>query len=198
MLVGVIYRPPDRPVSNFNNHLKSLPDIIGTDTPCYLLGDMNINLLNHSAHKETSDYLDIIYSNSFVPLITRPTRVTDHSATLIDHIMTNNFKPSLSLYQGILLTDVSDHYPIFHIVKFNDTTSNENEFILKRNMSAKNFELFHQLISRTNWSDTLNKTECQSSFSAFHNEIKEIYNKSFPLTKIKIGYKTDYHGLLRH
>ena len=33
----------------------------------------------------------ILYANNMFPLLVKPTRVTDKSATLIDHIMTNNF-----------------------------------------------------------------------------------------------------------
>ena len=71
--------------------------------PCYLLGDVNICLLNHSTHSETGSYLDTLYSSAFVPVINRPTRVTDHSASLIDHIFTNNLSPDIVKFQGILV-----------------------------------------------------------------------------------------------
>ena len=63
-------------------------------------------------------------SNGFLPLITRPTRVTPTSARLIDNIFTNNIAVVSHCMQGLLVTDVSDHYPIFHINK---------EFVLKEN-----------------------------------------------------------------
>ena len=49
------------------------------------------------------------------PLTTRPTRVTANSATLIDNIFTNNTCNMGSLLQGVFVTDITDHYPIFHI-----------------------------------------------------------------------------------
>ena len=58
---------------------------------CYLMGDYNIDLLNIESHGPTSDYNDTMYSNGFIPLITRPTRITNSSATLIDNIFTNQF-----------------------------------------------------------------------------------------------------------
>ena len=82
----------------------------------YLMGDYNIDLLKIESHGPTSDYNDTMSSNCFIPLITRPTRITNSSATLIDNIFTNQFSSQQSL-QGILLTDISDHYPVFYIAK---------------------------------------------------------------------------------
>ena len=41
-------------------------------------------------------------------MITKPTRITDFSARLIDHIYTN--KKNLNCKSGILVTDVFDHF----------------------------------------------------------------------------------------
>ena len=46
------------------------------------MGDYNVNLLN--LHRETTDFVDILHSNSFVYLINRPTRINGNSATLIE------------------------------------------------------------------------------------------------------------------
>ena len=55
----------------------------------YIIGDVNINFLRYNEHANTEDYLNMLYSNNFLPLITKSTRLTDHSSTLIDHIYTN-------------------------------------------------------------------------------------------------------------
>ncbi|CAH3175603.1 unnamed protein product, partial [Porites lobata] len=51
---------------------------------CFLMGDFNINLINYQNHHLTGQFLDGMYSNMFFPLITRPSRITSHTATLID------------------------------------------------------------------------------------------------------------------
>ena len=56
------------------------------------LSDLNINLIHHANYNYTSDHLGIMYSNGFIPVIDRSTRVTNHSATLIDHIFTNCYE----------------------------------------------------------------------------------------------------------
>ena len=64
-------------------------------------------------HSLTAAFNDTIYSYGLIPLITRPTRVTETSATLIDNIFTNkSISCGKSMY-GILVSDISDHYPVF-------------------------------------------------------------------------------------
>ena len=116
IIIGVIYRMPDSSVEVFN---KRINDIMSTiqweNNTSYLLGDLNIDFLKSDEHKPTSDFLDTIYSHNLFPLITKPTRVTSDSATLIDHILTNNFDAFSSHFQGILCSSFSDYYAVFHV-----------------------------------------------------------------------------------
>ena len=57
-----------------------------------MMGDYNINIMNYETHSLTGEFVDVMSSNSFMPLITRPTRVIATSATLIDNIFTNYFE----------------------------------------------------------------------------------------------------------
>ena len=52
-------------------------------------------------------------SNSLYPLISKPTRITNSSATLIDNIFTNNLE--YNMVSGIFYVDLSDHLPVFQI-----------------------------------------------------------------------------------
>ncbi|KAK2144970.1 hypothetical protein LSH36_715g01051 [Paralvinella palmiformis] len=51
-------------------------------------------------------------ANSFLPCISKLTRITDYSQTLIDNIYTNNIQQDTVIKSGILLEDSSDHLPI--------------------------------------------------------------------------------------
>ena len=116
IIVGAIYRPPDTDLNVFNAMYDNHVDILkGRSCPCYIVGDYNINLLKYDEHRQTGQFLDSMFANSFVPLINRPTRITQNSATLIDNIFSNNYNINDKLHQGILTTDISDHYLIFHI-----------------------------------------------------------------------------------
>ena len=50
----------------------------------FLLGDFIINCLNYNCYQPTNDFSDSLASNSFIPYILHPTRITSHSKTLID------------------------------------------------------------------------------------------------------------------
>ena len=49
---------------------------------CYLMGDFNIDLLKSESCKYASQFTEQFFTCSFVPLITKPTRITSHTATL--------------------------------------------------------------------------------------------------------------------
>jgi hypothetical protein len=61
-----------------------------------MMGDFNIDLLKYNSHEKTNNYVDNLFSNGFLPIITKPTRVTTSSATLIYHICTNNLNQMLT------------------------------------------------------------------------------------------------------
>ena len=49
------------------------------------MSDFNLNLLNYETHSDTNDFINSVISHSFLPYILHPTRVTEHSATIIDN-----------------------------------------------------------------------------------------------------------------
>ena len=79
------------------------------------MGDFNIDLLQYDSHSNTNDFLNSMTSNSFLSSILQPTRVTDHSSTVIDNIFSNitEFKTS----SGNITSLVADHFAQFLVVK---------------------------------------------------------------------------------
>ena len=80
----------------------------------YLLSDFNINLLEYESDRHTAHFLDDMYSKSFTPYITLPTRITPRSKTVIDNIFNNNFDESV--ISGNLITDILDHLSQYIII----------------------------------------------------------------------------------
>ena len=74
-----------------------------------MTGDFNICSINE-ANKNSTDFMNLMHSNYIHPLINKPTRVTQISAFLIHHTWSNNPAGTSS---GIIVLDVTDHYPIF-------------------------------------------------------------------------------------
>ena len=114
ILVGCIYRHPTDNLSEltdkFNDIIKSLDH---NRYQIYICGDINIDFLKYNTHPPTEQYLDMLYSNNLPPIITKPTRITEHTATLDDHIYTNS--PIARVTSGIITIDLSDHLPVFCI-----------------------------------------------------------------------------------
>ena len=78
------------------------------------MGDFNINLLNCNADKDTSDYIDTLYSHLFYSTINSPTRTTPTTKTLIDNIFYNN--ASNNIISENIATSISDHLTQFLLV----------------------------------------------------------------------------------
>ena len=73
------------------------------------MGDFNFNLLYYESHTETNDFLNTMISHYLLPHILQLTRVTDHSATVIDNILSNNTEHNT--LSGSILSRISDHFP---------------------------------------------------------------------------------------
>ena len=57
-------------------------------TKVMIMGDINIDLASQTNY--VSDYNLLLRSNFFFSLVTKPTRVTYYSKTIIDHVLTND------------------------------------------------------------------------------------------------------------
>ena len=97
------------PVASCNNFTDCLNGILAVrnheNKKCYVLGEININHLNCENEKNVKHFINLIFVNSFYPVINKPTRITSQCATLIDNIITDDLS---ELNSSILITD-SDH-----------------------------------------------------------------------------------------
>ena len=79
-----------------------------TDKTFFLVGDLNLNLIEYQSNVKVRNFVNLIFQHSVVPIVNKPTRVTKNNATLIDYIITNSFTKQENL-TGISETDISDH-----------------------------------------------------------------------------------------
>lgn len=139
-------------------------------------------------HSITGEFLDLTYSNMFYPLISRPTRITPHTATLIDNIFTNHIDSHV-IYSGLLLTDISDHLPIFFI-DFEELQLHNSfrKYVTFRDKNPDNMAKFNYQIKNINWSVIECLNDPSIAYTTFLEKYIDIYNCTFPLTKIKIKH----------
>ena len=85
----------------------------------------------------------MLESNGVFQLITKPTRVTENSTSLIDHI----FPDALSdpIFSGIILNDISDHFIIYCAIylKSNPESIKHQKYFCR---DIKNFDIESYLL----------------------------------------------------
>src|SRR5271169_4012594 len=99
-------------MSLFNSTITDILQMIDSKNgkKAIIAGDFNINLIKTDKHLPTSEFIDNMSAFSFLPVISLPTRVTEHTSTLIDNFFVNN----IGFFEGsaVIYYDVSDHFPV--------------------------------------------------------------------------------------
>ena len=127
--------------------------------------------------------VDIMYTNLLFPLITLPTRITSFTATIIDNIFTNDLENYS--FSGLILSDISDHLPIFSMSYEIFRERDEASYIEYRDKSAKNIFNFRNCLSHFNWYDLEDISDPQKGYLSFLNKFNELFNNCFPIKRIK-------------
>ena len=92
-ICGIIYRHPNGNLDSFMTHINTVIEKIHYENKyCVILWDFNLDLLKFETHSGTNDFLNILVSSYFQRQILQTTRITDHSATLIDNIFFNSLE----------------------------------------------------------------------------------------------------------
>ena len=187
IIVGVIYRHPSMDLTDFNcNYVnKLLENISKEQKSVFLLGDFNVNLSNYNKHNQTNKFLDSLASNSFIPLILQPTRITSHSNTLMDNIFSNVIYPDI--ISGNLTVTISDHLPQFTIIPnmFGNISGNKSN-IYERGWSKFDQEHFILDYLSVDWEDLLKTDELNADNSTrmYLDKINMLLDTYAPLKRI--------------
>ena len=129
-------------------------------------------------HKPTEDYVNMLFSYSLFPIITKPTRITSHSATLIDHIYTNS--AIFDLTAGILTHDITDHLPVFCLLANTSNDFTDKAVIYYRDFSKFKKENYLNDLRNTDW-DALFHKDLNITAKNISDTIQSIINKYAPM-----------------
>ena len=176
MVAGCIYKHPKQIIPDFlGNHLLPLLEKLSHENKQILkMGDFNINLLNYD-DKNTGNFLDTMFSYSYLPFINTPTRVTGHSKTLIDNIFYN--KPMLNITAGNRSSAISDHLIQFLIEP--SSSNSKLEQICKLQRCCKNFDKakFKNDIHKISWREHCSNPDSNVSLEHLLQVINKLLNK---------------------
>jgi len=81
-----------------------------------IAGDFNYNLAQ-SDNLNVSNFVELMFDNFYKPVISKPTRISRSSTSIIDHIWTNMHEYPLK--SGSILSLLSDNLSVFMCVNFN-------------------------------------------------------------------------------
>ena len=106
---GTIYRSSSHDTGSnqiFFDNLKETLESTKSHHKCFIFGDLHYNLLQYD-NNMVNDLMHIMSDNSFYSLINKLTRITDTSATILDHVWTNLYSENVKT--GVFLHPIS-HY----------------------------------------------------------------------------------------
>ena len=158
------------------NKLKNHEIIIGLDH--------NLDLLKAHLHTHTNTFLEKNLELDLVPCISKPTRVTRKTATLIDNILLSQ-KLQHEANPKIIIDDISDHFPILVLLPNQKKAKKEPKIVKVRKLDATTLEKIRQGIDSKNWSNELGQLTADESFNLFHDHLCEQINSNAPEIKKK-------------
>ncbi|KAL5267870.1 hypothetical protein ACHWQZ_G004797 [Mnemiopsis leidyi] len=199
MIIVNFYRSPSKNPKNFIDLLDNIARGLDRHSRKQIMffGDANIDLIKYDTDINGQNVIDILAKHSFAQLVSKPTRITDHSATLIDHVYTNNIENISSC--NVLTYNISDHLPIATTIKVGNVShSRRTNFDSYRYNITKqetrlfreaNHQIFEQLIQAETWEDVLNTEGSSSKYNKFFEVYTKHYNTAYPLKSQRIRRK---------
>ena len=97
--------------------------------------------------------------------ITKPTRITKHSSTIINNIITSNIFHSNK--NGLLMNDITDHLPIFTFSLHEVKRSESKTFIYRRKNDDQSIKMLINKLRQENWNSVVNVDDVNIAYDNF-------------------------------
>ena len=192
--IGSMYRPPNTKDDTFTDSILKIKHKISLEKERreLIIGmDHNYDLLKSTEHKKTQYFLDTILNHELFPKITRPTRITKQSATLIDNVFI-----SLNLHKNfessILIDDMSDHLPTLTLLRQTKLKDTSPLIFKSRNLTNTKIKQINQSLYKIDWIGKLTGENCNDNYNIFTQTLNEVIDKISPLKQIRISGKRVY------
>ena len=200
VLIGILYRPPGKyDLVNYLGRTFSKTNVFESQK-CYLLGDININLLpkdkeifryksTNTINKEiphlTRSYLEFCFTYSLEQIITRPTRVTDQTTTPIDYILTRTHQTNVTQSRVVDL-GLSDHDLIYCTRKISLPKSYKHNQIFVRSLNRYSAENFLEILREILFPNFVTYICLNDAYSDFIYRFAETISFIAPSKKIRV------------
>ena len=139
-------------------------------------------MLKYDQHQDTNDFINTLGAYFFQPHILQPSRITEHSSTLIDNIFINSIDHIL--ISGNLIYDISDHLPNFLLIQ-NLPPLQANKPAFFRDYSNLDETALSNEVKCFDWRETLSHCHDPNElFHSFNSTISNTINKHIPLIRL--------------
>ena len=187
IFVCALYRPPNTNEKDFNkNYKRLLKKFTQKQLDQLILGsDHNMDFLKHEKHVHTRDFIETNLNYHLLPTITKPTRITRSTSTLIDNIFIGR------KYQGgytsnIGISDISDHLPLLLNIQNLNPYKKSVKQITTRKLDAEKMKQINDRMKAENWEELLHHKNTNESFTIFHNTLHKHIDDIAPIKTFKI------------
>ena len=96
---------------------------------------------------------------------------------------------NVTLLNGILYNDISDHFPIFSLNLTESVNVAQVKTRKSRNFCQANIIKFKNMLQEIDWHEVTLVNDCQEAFSKFYHIYLECFDKCFPITSFKNNYR---------
>ena len=124
--MGCIYKHPTLNNQYFIDSyiLPLLEKLSYENKQVMVMEDFNMNLLSYNTNKRTAQFLDKLCTNSFIPYINLPTKITNQVEAVTDNIFYNKINPEATA--GNITTSIPDQLMQF-LIELSPFTSNNEQ-----------------------------------------------------------------------
>ena len=158
LLIGVVYNPPIRSEREFLDEFEQvLHSIFLSKQKCLILGDININTLVKSTIAK--EYLNLVHSEGFNPLVFEATHITVRTISCVDHIQSNFVSSSTS---GSIAVEIADHLPVFSL-SYDPLLSPFPDTIEIRDFKRFDVTAFRDELRNETWKSVYNSSDANES-----------------------------------
>ena len=186
IFVATCYRPPNQ--STFSDRFEENLFNLRSDSETIILGDFNICLFKKASSLYKA-YANILRIFNLDQIITEPTRVSNTSSTLIDHILCNN--KDRIFQSGTIPIGVSDHFITFCSRKVPKGYFNSHKTVKIRSMKNHTKQEFIQNLTNSDWSSCFNSSCVNDAWSSFHNIFMTVLNNIAPIKEVRLKQRTE-------
>ena len=134
------------------------------------------------------NYRDLCFSYSPHQLIMEPTRTTERTKTLIDHILTNS--PEKVIQRRVIEMGLSDHELVYCSRKTSLLKLNEHHQILFRSMKSYSDEIFVDKLRSIKFPDYSNHTCMNHAYQDFNTKFLSAVDSVSPIRTLRVKSNT--------